>query len=256
MPGKREKSKLFREWFSLSAIEHEARVARIVHESGLPVPAVGDLVEIAGRYGLVYERVIGVSMLKTFESKPWTLFKFARLLAGIQADMHQIEAVQSLPSQHQSLSRKIRGADMLSPDLREAALEILEGLPEGNRLCHGDFHPDNVLLTEGGPVVIDWIDVTRGNPLADVARSSLLMDMAPLPEDTSMRWIINLGRQWFHRTYLRRYFRLWPGDREEFAMWRIVNAAARLSEGIPEEQALLAFVQDKLSQSTAEHLVE
>ena len=68
MPGKREKSKLFREWFSLSAIEHEARVARIVHESGLPVPAVGDLVEIAGRHGLVYERVIGVSMLKTFES--------------------------------------------------------------------------------------------------------------------------------------------------------------------------------------------
>lgn len=52
--------KLFREWFPLRAIEHEARVVRIVHHAGLPAPAVvGDIVKINGRYGLVYERVSG-----------------------------------------------------------------------------------------------------------------------------------------------------------------------------------------------------
>jgi hypothetical protein len=54
-----------------------------------------------------------------------------------------------------------------------------------------------------------------------------------------------MGRKQFHRIYLKRYFQLCPGD-QEFARWRIVNAAGRLSEGIPEEQALLAFVQTEL----------
>ena len=241
--------KLFREWFPLSAIEHEAHVAQIVHNAGLSAPAVvGKIVEIDGRYGLIYEQVIGVSMLETLVSRPWTLFQFAHLLAELQANIHGFEGVDGLPSQHKKLKDKIQSAQMLSPDLRETVLNMLEQLPEGNQLCHGDFHPDNILITKNGHVIIDWIDATSGNPLSDVARSSLLMSKGHLPDNTRMRWILNLFRQWLHRAYLRRYFQLCPGDRKEFVTWRIVNAAGRLSEGIPEEQALLAFVKTSLSQ--------
>lgn len=239
--------KLFHEWFPLSAIEHEAQVAHAVHEAGLPVPAVGDLIEIDGRYGLVYERVIGVSMLEAQASHPWTLLRCARLLAELQADMHETEAAQGLPAQHQSLRRKIQEAKVLTSDLREAALRMLEELPQGYQLCHGDFHPGNVMMTERGAVVIDWIDATRGNPLADVARSSLLMDMAPLQDGAPHPWILGLGRKWFHRAYLRRYFQLRPENQQDLTAWRLVNAAARLSEGIPEERALLAFARVGLS---------
>lgn len=44
-----------------------------------------------------------------------------------------------------------------------------------------DFHPDNVLLAARGPVIIDWPDATRGQPLADVARTSLLLRLGGLP---------------------------------------------------------------------------
>lgn len=235
--------KLFREWFPMSAIEHEAHIAHIVHNAGLPTPAVvGDIIEIDGRYGLVYERVTGISMLETLTSQPWKVRMYAHRLAELQANIHGHNGAQGLPSQHEKLKGKIQSAEMLPHDTREVVLNMLEELPEGNQLCHGDFHPDNILLTENGPVIIDWIDATNGNPLADVARSSILMSKAQLPEDKRMRWLLSWFRELLHRAYLKRYFQLCSGDRKEFEIWQIVNAAARLSESIPEEQALVAFV--------------
>ena len=40
---------------------------------------------------------------------------------------------------------------------------------EGERLLHLDFHPDNVLLSQRGPVVIDWANARAGDPALDVA---------------------------------------------------------------------------------------
>ena len=49
--------KLFYADGSTSAVDNEARITQIVAATELPVPAVGDIVEIDGRYGLIYERV-------------------------------------------------------------------------------------------------------------------------------------------------------------------------------------------------------
>ena len=235
--------KLFHEWFPSGAIEHEARIAGVVQEAGLPAPAVGEIIEIDGRYGLVYKQVIGTSMMDAMVSRPWTIVHSARVLAELQIGMHRVEGLMDLPPQHEWLREKIQAAEKLSPDLREAALKVLGKLPEGNRLCHGDFHPGNVLMTGKGVVVIDWIDATRGNPLSDVARSSLLLEKSPLPEGTPVRRILALMRGWFHRAYLSHYFRLQPGEWEDLTAWRMVNAAARLSEGVPEDSELLTIVQ-------------
>ena len=81
------------------------RIARAVHAAGLHVPAVGEIVEVDGRLGLIYERVDGVSMAETAKAKPWTLFRFARLLAELQADMHASPVVPELPSQRQRLEQ-------------------------------------------------------------------------------------------------------------------------------------------------------
>lgn len=240
--------KLFRHWFPADGVEYEGRIARMVHAVGLPVPAVGEVVETNGRLGLIYERVEGSSMLETFKSEPWTLFRFARLLAELQADMHAC-TVPELPSQRQRLENKIQAAEMLAPDMQEAGLKALDKMPDGDRLCHGDFHPDNILMTAQGPVIIDWIDATRGNPLADVARTLLLLSLGAPPPGTSARWLLDAARHWFHTAYLKRYFQLRPSDQRQLTAWQPVIAAARLSENIPEEQGrLVALVKAGLAQ--------
>ena len=133
--------KLFKDWFSVDGVEYEAQISRAVHTSGLPVPAVGEIVEINGRLGLIYERVAGPSMLEYLLTKPWTYIREARILAELHADMHASNILPELPSQRQRLEDKIRSAAVLPPDLREAGLRSLSQMPDGNRLCHGDFHP-------------------------------------------------------------------------------------------------------------------
>ena len=149
--------------------------------------------------------------------------------------MHENDTVSGLPLQRQRLDSKIRQAKGLSPDLKSVALEALAAMPQETRLCHGDFHLDNVLMTARGPVVIDWIDAALGRPLADVARSSVIL-MGILAPGSGANWLERILVRFHHRIYLRHYFRLRPGGEEEYRAWRPIVAAARMSEGITQLQ--------------------
>jgi thiamine kinase-like enzyme len=62
------------------------------------------------------------------------------------------------------LTRAIRNAPHLGDTLREKALSYLAALPDDKKICHGDFHPGNVLITDKGAIVIDWMTASSGNP--------------------------------------------------------------------------------------------
>ena len=231
--------KLFHEWFGFGDIEYELKIARAVHVSGVKSPAVGDLVQIQGRTGLIYERVSGESMLASFRRQPWKVFQLSRTLAELHAQMHGCVFEAEVPAQRSKLQHKIEHAEALPFALKTDLLEILEGLPEGDRVCHGDFHPDNVLLDGEDATVIDWIDATRGNPLADVARTSIIL-LGAASSSQIPQPMLKLMVRLFHSAYLRKYFRLRPGGETEYRGWLPVVAGARLNENIPElEQWLI-----------------
>jgi aminoglycoside phosphotransferase (APT) family kinase protein len=146
--------------------------------------------------------------------------------------------VPGVPGQREQLKRKIRAAPGLSRAQVKQLLGILKELPDDDRLCHGDLHPANVLLAAGGPVLIDWIDATSGNPLADVARSSIILGGAEARAAASDRVLADFVRR-FVDFYLTHYFELKGSGREEYEAWRPIVAAARLSEGIEDLQEWL-----------------
>ncbi len=221
--------KLFNSRAPRDRAEREYRAARAVHAAGLPAPAAYELVEVEGRRGIVFERVEGPSLLRHVQAKPWTLFRAARQLAELHARIHRCVAPAELPSQHEWLARCLDEAADLSAADRHAARRRLDDLPGGTALCHGDFHPENVLLTGRGPVVIDWDTATRGHPLGDVACTSRLMRIAVLPPwaPRHMHLLLTCSRALLHRCYLRRYFQLSAGTRQEVEAWQAPLAAAR-----------------------------
>lgn len=231
--------KLFYDWFGLDGIEYERRIAQAVYASGLPVPAAGNILRINDRNGLVYQRVNGIQMGAVLKKKPWKGNYYARRMADLHVNMHTRNIAVDIPGQRQRLADKIQHATALPPQLRSKALAALESMPDGDRLCHGDFHPGNILVTPQGEIIIDWIDATRGNPLADLARSTILLHGAA--ESSQVGNILEKAFvKTIHAEYILHYFRLRPGGEQEYQRWLPIVAAARLSENIPElEQWLI-----------------
>jgi aminoglycoside phosphotransferase (APT) family kinase protein len=230
--------KLYYEGWPPDEAEREFLKARLVHESGAAAPAVDGIVQVDGRHGVIYERVDGPSLLGHTTSRPWAVFRSAHLMAELHARMHACRP-SGLPAQRERLQQKIQAARLLPEALKQAALEVLAQLPDDAVLCHGDFHPDNIVLSARGPVILDWVEATRGHPLADVARTALLMQHATLPPHMPGRWLIESGRALWFRLYLRRYCQLRSVSPEQVRAWLLPVAAARLSEGIPEEEGQL-----------------
>ncbi|MEW6086172.1 MAG: aminoglycoside phosphotransferase family protein [Chloroflexota bacterium] len=222
--------KLFHDWFPLEDVEYEYRIAQAVHENGVRSPAVKEIVQVHGRNGLIYERINGETMFALFKRQPWNVFRFGKLLARYHAQVHACDCGAEVPLQKQKLQNKIKRADALPVHLKSKLLDALEPLPVGNKVCHGDFHPDNIIMTKTDSVVIDWVDAAKGNPLADVARTSVLALGSASTQTLGMNLFIKL----FHAVYLKAYFRLNPSGRKEYRQWLPIVAGARLSENIPE----------------------
>lgn len=241
--GESRALKLYYEGWPATAAEAEYQKAEAVYKSGAPAPAVDGVVQIDGRYGVIFERVEGPSLLSYTTSQPWTLIRSANLMAELHARMHTCHS-SSLPAQRDRLREKIQAARPLPDALKQAAIKTLTQLPEDTVLCHGDFHPDNIVLSTRGPVILDWTDATHGHPLADVARTALLMQHAAVPPHVPGRRLIETGRTLWYWLYLHRYCRLRSVSPEQVEAWLFPVAAARLSEGIPEEEEqLLALIE-------------
>jgi uncharacterized protein (TIGR02172 family) len=239
--------KLFHNWFDLDSIEYELKMARAVHASGVKSPAAGEQIEVQGRNGLIYERVAGESMLTLLLRKPWMVFSYSKILAQLHVQMHGCTFEADIPTQRARLQRKTNSADALSSSLKASLLKALDALPDGDRVCHGDFHPGNVLMAKDDATIIDWIDASRGNPLADVARTSIILLGAAETSQISNSFIKGLLKI-SHTLYLREYFHLQPGGEEEYRGWLPIVAGARLNENIREvEEWLLKQVNGSIT---------
>ena len=125
----------------------------------------------------------------------------------------------------------IHTIDVLPSDLRDGVLKALEEMPDGNQICHGDYHPYNVVRSSQGPIVIDWNNSHIGNPIEDVARSKLIMTGITVTTP-SVSGVINK----FNQFYLERYFQLRPGGQKQIDTWWPIVSAVRLLDRIPEIQ--------------------
>lgn len=238
--------KLYHEWCPTNWVEREAKVAYAITEAGIPSPAAGEIVEVKGRRGLVYERLTGKSMLQDLNARPWTFIRHARTLAELHAKIHQL-SIPGLQSVKDGAMHTIGRAPHLDDELRKRVLLHLAFLSDGEKVCHGDFHPGNVLLTDRGAVVIDWMTAGMGNPWADVARTGMLLSIGAKNAGKQISPVALLFIRLYHQIYLNHYKSLRPDKENELVKWIPVIAAARLDEKINGEQkALIEMVQEGL----------
>jgi Ser/Thr protein kinase RdoA (MazF antagonist) len=144
---------------------------------------------------------------------------FLRAMALSQSRVHSHPATH-LASLKARLTANIRQAGILGERRQTSLLGRLAALPEGDRLCHGDFHSRNILGRPGQEVLVDWLDASRGDPAADVCRSYVLIRHS-YPELAS--------------EYIDTYANFGNADRDRILSWLPAVAGARLAEGVPNE---------------------
>ncbi len=245
--------KLFFDWCPAAWIQREAQVGRKISATTLPTPHVIDTVEIQGRRGIIYERVNGASLLTVMSSKPWLLTRLARSFAELHVQVHK-QSGESLTQVRVALRKNLTENDTLPTPLKTRVVQVLDQLTDGTTLCHFDFHPDQVLITDAGLVIIDWMTAYQGDPIADVARTTVLFRVGQLPKASWLqRKLIDLGREQFYDAYLRRYLELDPRTTQDrINTWMIPVAAARLKEDIAgEREPLLDLIQTLLQKQQA-----
>ncbi|MBT8241599.1 MAG: aminoglycoside phosphotransferase family protein [Acidimicrobiia bacterium] len=220
--------------------EREARITAAVRELGAPAPEVRDVVQIDGRDAVVFERVGGTSMWDQVISTPRLARSLARELAEVHKQILRSGIPAGVPGLVDRMSGKIERAEALCPEEREEAQRLVERMPRGAALLHGDLHPANVLMTDRGPVAIDWFDAAIGHPVADVVRSSILVRPFPVADD---RPHLPAARREFldefHDAYVSSLSEVVSSPPDELRRWEALVAASRLAEGAESDESSL-----------------
>jgi len=232
--------KLFRVGFESSA-EREFEAAKTARALGANTPLVHELVRFESRVGILFDRVSSRSLMSRLSSRPWQLGTAARRMAQAHAAIHELRS-PSAPRLLERLEQLIVNANAngLPESQRERALHELAELPDGDALCHGDFHPGNLLDDGNHLTVIDWATAGRGHPLVDVAVTAMMMRFAELPIGTSwhLRQLARFARRRILSNYLTAYG-LSESDRQRLRSWKFALAAARFGRGVEAERPAL-----------------
>ena len=194
--GERQVLRLYRDPNSRERADREVLALAAVRTALPFAPAQFGRMDWDGRPGILLERLEGHAIFAEIQRRPWRAWALAKLTGRVHAGVNAVRAPASLPDLRQEVRRRIETTSEIPDELRASALAELARLPDGDALCHGDFHPENILLCPDGPVVIDWPNATRGDACADFARSSVMLRVGSLPPGTPavIRWGRRLGQ--------------------------------------------------------------
>ena len=228
-------------------IDREYNTSKTIGDIGLPIPKVDKLIEFEGRKGIIYDKVTGVALLEKILKEPFKLKKNIIQMTKLQYQIHQCKNL-NLPKYKEGLEWNIRHTELLPEEQKFALLNILELLPEGDCLCHGDYHPGNLIINGEETFILDWMTAAAGVPEADVARTLLLLKDAAIPGKIPgiVKVLIQMQRKKMAKIYLKEYMKLSGLTKEEINRWRPVIAGARLVERVPltERKLLINIVNE------------
>lgn len=221
--------KLYKATASKSSAFREAAILAIVEALALPAPTVSEVRQFGDRWGFVMTRASGPTFADLIATRPSLVPTCLDEMVRVHIQLHDQPGAKFFGLKAR-LSSNIREATCLGASRQERLLVGLKAMPDGEGLCHGDFHPGNIVGSPGQSVVVDWLDACCGSPAADVCRTYVLMHHAA-PDIAA--------------AYVEAYTQTSGCRTDDIFAWLPFVAAARLVEGVPdEEDELLRMVAD------------
>lgn len=216
--------KVFNEDYSKADVLNEALNQARVEETGLNIPKIREVITIDGKWAIVSDYIQGKTLARLMKENEEQRDEYLALFVSLQMKMHSMQ-VPLLVKLKDKMARCILQAD-LDATTRYDLHTRLESMPKHNKLCHGDFNPGNIVITEDQtPFILDWSHATQGNASADVARTYLLFCLK--------------GDQQTADRYLDLFCQMSGAEKRYVQKWLPLVAAAQSIKGNEKERAFL-----------------
>ena len=216
--------KVFDENYSKADVLNEALNQARMEETGLFIPRILEVTTLDGKWVIVSEYIKGKTLAQLMQEHPENRHAYLEKMVEVQMEIHSRKC-SLLTKLKDKMNRKISQAD-LDATTRYDLHTRLEGMPKHDKVCHGDFNPSNIIITEDGSAcILDWSHVTQGNASADVARTYLLF------------WLD--GDMESAEEYLRLFCEKSGTPRQYVQKWMPIVAASQSVKGNEKEREFL-----------------
>lgn len=216
--------KLFNADFSKADILNEALNQARVEEIDLNIPKIKAIEVVNGKWAIVMDYIDGKTLSTLIKENPDKLDEYLEFFVDLQINVLS-KKVPMLNKLKDKMNARISAADLNATTRYDLHMR-LDSMPKHLRLCHGDFHPSNIVITEDGtPYIIDWSHATQGNSSADVARTYLEFYLE--------------GKDELAEKYLNLYCLKTDTAKQYVQKWIPIVAASRLTKAKEGEEAFL-----------------
>ena len=216
--------KVFDSDYSKADVLNEALNQARVEETGLNIPRLIDVLVEDGKWAIRTEYVEGTTLARLMDENPEKTDEYLEYFTDLQTEVHEKRA-PLLAKLKDKMDRKICETD-IDATIRYDLHTSLESMPKHKKLCHGDFNPTNIVITNSGMAyILDWAHATQGNASADVAQTYLLFCLA--------------GKEDIAEKYMDLFCKKTGTEKKYIQKWLPIVAAAQSVKGRPEERELL-----------------
>lgn len=218
--------KVFCKGFPKAEVLNEALISARIEELGeINIPTtLAVSVDDDGCWSITKDFIDGRTLQQLMDENPDKLDEYMNQMVDLQLMIHS-KNCPLLNKLKDKMARQISEIEELNPVNRYDLLTRLDGMPKHTKLCHGDFQPENIIITaDGSMYVLDWVHATQGNASADVARTYLLFCL----EDQKKA-----------EKYMDLFCQKTGTDKRYVQQWLPLVAAAQLTKKRPEEADLL-----------------
>ncbi len=216
--------KVFDKDFSKANVLNEALNQARIEETALNIPKVIEVTTINGNWAIVSDFIEGKTLAQLMQENPEKQDEYLELFVDLQMSVHS-QVCPLLNKLKDKMNSKISEAD-LDATTRYELHTRLEGMPKHKKVCHGDFNPSNIIISNDAKAyILDWSHATQGNASADVARTYLLFCLD--------------GDKALADKYLNLFCKKSDTAKQYVQKWMPIVAASQSVKGKPEEREFL-----------------
>lgn len=196
---------------------------------GVPTAISFDIVDCGeGRHGVIYETIKSKCIGEQMQNNPEKIDEYTAKYVAQLNHLHNIQTDNKVfnSAKDNFIQQMKRASQYLTEEEIAGLNRVLDALPDGHKLVHGDAHPKNIMMQGDDMFWIDMEMMSVGHPIYDIIAIAVIAKLSKSDESAIQLSGMNLENlKRFERSFIRHYFK--TEDEEMIAKYKDILGLLR-----------------------------